>query len=115
MRRMSFGLRSRTCRDISRRCGMACSHRTPPPSTRSARKSPGLVARPPALSRQSIAFSVDSPDGLMVDARGDEIAQIMANLLSNAVRYTPTGGNVRVEAARPSDGGVDRGANLGTR
>jgi signal transduction histidine kinase len=67
----------------------------------------------PALSRQSIALSVDSPDGLMADARGDEIAQVMANLLSNAVRYTPSGGNVRVEAARTSDGVVVRVANSG--
>jgi signal transduction histidine kinase len=67
----------------------------------------------PALSRQSIALSVDSPDGLMADARGDEIAQVMANLLSNAVRYTPTGGDVRVEAARTSDGVVVRVANSG--
>ena len=67
----------------------------------------------PALSRQSIALSVDAPDGLMADARGDEIAQVMANLLSNAVRYTPTGGNVRVEAARTSDGVVVRVANSG--
>ena len=67
----------------------------------------------PALSRQSIALSVDAPDGLMADARGDEIAQVMANLLSNAVRYTPSGGNVRVEAARTSDGVVVRVANSG--
>ena len=67
----------------------------------------------PALSRHSIALSVDSPDGLMADARGDEIAQVMANLLSNAVRYTPSGGNVRVEAARTSDGVVVRVANSG--
>ena len=67
----------------------------------------------PALSRQSIALSVDCPDGLMADARGDEIAQVMANLLSNAVRYTPSGGNVRVEVARTSDGVVVRVANSG--
>ena len=67
----------------------------------------------PALSRQSIALAVDSPDGLMADARGDEIAQVMANLLSNAVRYTPSGGNVRVEATRTSEGVVVRVANTG--
>jgi signal transduction histidine kinase len=67
----------------------------------------------PALSRQSIALAVDSPDGLMADARADEIAQVMANLLSNAVRYTPPGGNVRVEAARTPEGVLVRVANTG--
>ena len=58
----------------------------------------------PALSRQSIALAVDSPDGLMADVRADEIAQVMANLFQNAVRYTPSGGNVRVEATRTPEG-----------
>ena len=67
----------------------------------------------PALARRSVALAVDAPDGLVVDARGDELAQVMANLLQNAVRYTPAGGSVRVEAMRTSDGIVVRVANSG--
>jgi signal transduction histidine kinase len=37
----------------------------------------------------------------------------MANLLQNAVRYTPSGGSVRVEAARTADGILVRVANTG--
>ena len=53
----------------------------------------------PALARRSVALVVDVADGLIVRARPDELAQVMANLLQNAVRYAATGGTVRVEAA----------------
>ena len=52
----------------------------------------------PALARRSISLAVTATDGLLVEARPDELAQVMANLLQNAVRYTPSGGSVRVEA-----------------
>ncbi|OGO55103.1 MAG: hypothetical protein A2V85_00965 [Chloroflexi bacterium RBG_16_72_14] len=67
----------------------------------------------PALARRSIALAVEAPDGLVVDARGDELVQVMANLLQNAVRYTPAGGSVRIEAVRTPDGVVVRVANTG--
>ena len=66
-----------------------------------------------ALTRRSISLTVAAPDGLVVVARQDELAQVMANLLQNAVRYTPAGGSVRVEAARTDDGVVVRVANTG--
>jgi signal transduction histidine kinase len=68
----------------------------------------------PALARRSVALTVAAPDGLVVEARPDELAQVMANLLQNAVRYTPAGGSVRVEAARTPDGVVVRVANTGS-
>ncbi|HEX9551168.1 MAG TPA: ATP-binding protein [Candidatus Limnocylindrales bacterium] len=67
----------------------------------------------PALARRSVALAVDAADGLVVEARPDELAQVMANLLQNAVRYTPAGGTVRVEAARAPDGILVRVANTG--
>lgn len=67
----------------------------------------------PALTRRSIALTVEAPDGLGVDARPDELAQVMANLLQNAIRYTPDGGSVRIEAMRTSGGVVVRVANTG--
>jgi len=59
----------------------------------------------PVLARRSISLTVDAPAGLLVHARSDELTQVLANLLQNAVRYTPSGGEVRVTAAR-ADGGV---------
>ena len=67
----------------------------------------------PALARRSIALSVEAPDGLVVEARQDELAQVMANLLQNAVRYTPTGGTVEVSATRVPNGVQVRVANSG--
>jgi two-component system sensor histidine kinase BaeS len=66
------------------------------------RASADLVA--PVLARRSIALEVDAPGGLLVRARPDELTQVLANLLQNAVRYTPAGGEVRVAAARAVDG-----------
>lgn len=68
----------------------------------------------PALARRSVALAVAAPDGLVVDARGDELAQVMANLLQNAVRYTPPGGSVRIEATATADGILVRVANTGS-
>ena len=53
-----------------------------------------LVA--PALARRSIALRVDAPAGFVVRARPDELTQVIANLLQNAMRYTPDGGQVEV-------------------
>jgi signal transduction histidine kinase len=68
----------------------------------------------PALARRSIALEVAVGDGLVVVARQDEIAQVMANLLQNAVRYARSGGTVRVEATRADDGVLVRVANTGS-
>ena len=68
----------------------------------------------PALARRSVALAVDVADGLVVRARPDELAQVMANLLQNAVRYAAAGGTVRVEAARTPDGVQVRVANTGS-
>ena len=75
------------------------------------RASADLVA--PVLSRRSIALAVDAPAGLVVHARSDELTQVLANLLQNAVRYTPSGGEVRVTAARADDGVRVTVANTG--
>lgn len=67
----------------------------------------------PTLSRRSVSVMVNAPDGLVVQARHDELSQVMANLLQNAVRYTPSGGSVRVEATGTADGVLVRVANSG--
>ena len=58
-------------------------------------------------------MSLDVAPGLRARVRSDELAQVLANLLQNAVRYTPVGGRVEVSAARVADGIDIRVANTG--
>jgi len=67
----------------------------------------------PALARRSIELDVATEHGLVVRGRADELTQVLANLLQNAVRYTPAGGQVRVSAERTGEGIVVRVANTG--
>ncbi|MBI3745460.1 MAG: HAMP domain-containing protein [Chloroflexi bacterium] len=60
----------------------------------------------PALARRSVRLNVAAEDGLFVRARPDELAQVMANLFQNAIRYTPSGGIVRLAAARTPEGAL---------
>jgi signal transduction histidine kinase len=59
----------------------------------------------PAFDRAALTLDVDVPDHMMTLGDADRIKQVLDNLLSNAIRYTPSGGNVTVTAAR-SDGMV---------
>jgi signal transduction histidine kinase len=60
----------------------------------------------PGFARKSITLTVDAADGATVVARPDEIAQVLSNLLQNAMRYTPIGGAVRITV--DMDGGEAR-------
>ena len=61
-----------------------------------------LVA--PAIERAGLRLVVAVPVALPARADPDGLAQVLANLLSNAVRYTPAGGTVTVRAERrPAD------------
>ena len=58
----------------------------------------------PSIERAGLRLDADVPPALAARADPDRLAQVLANLLSNAVRYTPPGGlvSVRVER-RPGD------------
>ncbi|HET7702073.1 MAG TPA: ATP-binding protein [Candidatus Limnocylindrales bacterium] len=56
----------------------------------------------PAIERAGLSVRVDTPPTLPARANPDHLAQVLANLLSNAVRYTPAGGRVTVRAERRS-------------
>src|SRR6478752_2482880 len=57
----------------------------------------------PALERAGLRVTVETPPTLPARANPDHLAQVLANLLSNAARYTPRGGLVTVRAERRPD------------
>jgi two-component system, OmpR family, sensor histidine kinase BaeS len=63
-----------------------------------------LALAMPTLERAGLELEVDVPEHLPARANPDHLAQVLANLLSNAARYTPRGGRVTVRAERrPGD------------
>jgi signal transduction histidine kinase len=46
-----------------------------------------------------VVFSIDAPDGLLVDGDAERIHQVVMNLVENAVRYSPRPGHVALRAA----------------
>ena len=58
----------------------------------------------PSIERAGLELAVSLPESLPARANPDHLAQVLGNLLSNAVRYTPAGGTVSVRAERrPGD------------
>jgi signal transduction histidine kinase len=68
----------------------------------------------PSFARRSIAVDTSITPAIVVHARADELAQVVSNLLQNAIRYTPAGGTVRVTVERGAGDAVVRVANSGT-
>jgi two-component system, OmpR family, sensor histidine kinase BaeS len=54
----------------------------------------------PSFTRRGITLSTRVPAGLQARANADHLAQVLANLLQNASRYTPDGGATTI-AAQP--------------
>jgi two-component system sensor histidine kinase BaeS len=50
----------------------------------------------PGFTRRGISLDVRADEPAIVLARADEVAQVLANLLQNALRYTPEDGRVEV-------------------
>jgi two-component system sensor histidine kinase BaeS len=57
----------------------------------------------PAAAARSLTWRVETPQTLLARADPDHLAQVLANLLQNAVRYTPTGGEITIRAERRPD------------
>ncbi len=51
-------------------------------------------------------FTVDAPPVLVVIADAARLEQVLMNLVGNAVKYSPTGGEVRVEVGADADGAL---------
>jgi signal transduction histidine kinase len=73
----------------------------------------GLDLAAPSFARRSMAVDAVLAPGIVVHARADELAQVVSNLLQNAVRYTPAGGAVRVTVAKDASDAVVRVSNSG--
>ena len=54
----------------------------------------------PQIERAGLSLTLEVPDGLHARASADHLAQVLGNLLSNAVRYSKAGGVVTVRAER---------------
>jgi signal transduction histidine kinase len=67
----------------------------------------GAVSGEAAAEARGVAFDVSMPaDPVWVRADLDRGAQILVNLIDNAVRYTPPGGSVHVRLGREGDQGA---------
>jgi signal transduction histidine kinase/CheY-like chemotaxis protein len=55
----------------------------------------------PALEAKGITFGMSVPELEPIMADPDRLQQIVWNLLSNAAKFTPEGGTVRLDVARP--------------
>lgn len=71
----------------------------------------------PRAAEKSIALSVDIGAGLpVISGDADRLAQVLNNLLDNALRHTPAGGRVSVTAGPSPDGALvevtDTGAGI---
>jgi two-component system sensor histidine kinase BaeS len=76
-----------------------------------ARSAAELVA--PLMAQSGLAFDLDFASSLPARADPDALAQVLGNLLQNAIRYTPAGGSVRLCGERLSNGVVISVTNSG--
>jgi two-component system CheB/CheR fusion protein len=68
----------------------------------------------PVMESRGLSFSVDvDPEPLYVDGDPARLQQIHVNLLSNAAKYTPRGGHVRLQAKREQSAALIRVADDG--
>jgi signal transduction histidine kinase len=55
------------------------------------------------LTTEKHHLSCKAESGLIITADRDRVEQVLTNLLSNAIRYSPEGGSIEVEAVRRGD------------
>lgn len=75
-------------------------------------RSSAELARP-SFEQRGLSLAVEVPPSLVARANPDHLAQVIGNLLQNALRYTPADGMVMVRAVRSGDVAVVTVANTG--
>lgn len=61
----------------------------------------------PAAEEKGMEFSAEIERGLTIEANRPFLAQALANLIDNAIKYTPAGGAVKLRARRRSSGEIE--------
>ncbi len=61
----------------------------------------------PAAEDKGLEFSSEIETGLMIEGSRPFLAQALANLIDNAIKYTPAGGAVMLRARRRSSGEIE--------
>ncbi len=61
----------------------------------------------PASEDKGLEFSAEIERGLMIEGNQPFLAQALANIIDNAIKYTPTGGAVMLRARRRSSGEIE--------
>lgn len=87
----------------------AAAGRTPDPALFDAADLAADMAElyEPAAEEKEMEFSAEIERGLMVEANQPFLAQALANLIDNAIKYTPAGGAVKLRARRRSSGEIE--------
>lgn len=77
---------------------------TPEPLVLGDLVSDAIAAADPVARRRGVRLGGSVPDGLRVTADPDGLSRIMANLVMNAIRHTPSDGVVEVRGTAVPDG-----------
>ncbi len=87
----------------------AAAGRTPDPKVFDAADLAADMAElyEPAAEDKGLEFSAEIERGLMVEGNQPFLAQALANIIDNAIKYTPTGGAVMLRARRRSSGDIE--------
>ncbi len=67
----------------------------------------------PVLEKHSVALRSDEP--VLVEGDDTRLEQVLQNLLDNAIKYSPEGGEILVEVARRGGARVHVGKRSGDR
>ncbi len=60
----------------------------------------------PLAADRAVALTVEREPDVVVRADGDLLFEALSNLIDNALKFTPSGGRVRLRLTRPPGGGV---------
>lgn len=87
----------------------AAAGRTPDPKVFDAADLAADMAElyEPASEDKGLEFSAEIERGLMIEGNQPFLAQALANIIDNAIKYTPSGGAVMLRARRRSSGEIE--------